>query len=207
MSSSSPRAIPALYAAVVVALLWSAVGPFDRTTWWLEVAPIILVFPLLWATRHRFRLTTLVYVLIAVHAVILLVGGHWSYARVPAGFWVQEAFGMSRNPYDKLGHFAQGFIPAMVAREVFFRLRVINGRGWLVFVIVCVVLAVSATYELIEWGAALALGQGAEEFLGTQGDMWDTQSDMFMALVGSLTALGLLSRMHDAQLDRLSSGR
>ncbi len=207
MSSSSLRAIPALYAAVVVALLWSAVGPFDRTTWWLEVAPIILVFPLLWATRHRFRLTTLVYVLIAVHAVILLVGGHWSYARVPAGFWVQEAFGMSRNPYDKLGHFAQGFIPAMVAREVFLRLRVINGRGWLVFVIVCVVLAVSATYELIEWGAALALGQGAEEFLGTQGDMWDTQSDMFMALVGSLTALGLLSRMHDAQLDRLSSGR
>lgn len=195
-----------LYAAVCLALLWSGIGPFDRTTWWLEIAPILIGFPVMWLTRHRFRLTTLVYVLIAIHAVILMVGGHWSYARVPAGFWVQDWFALSRNPYDKLGHLAQGFVPAMVAREIFLRQGVVNGRRWAAFLITCFVLALSATYELIEWWAALALGQGADEFLGTQGDMWDTQSDMFMAFIGATVALALLSRWHDRQLGTLPSG-
>lgn len=194
-----------LYAAVCLALLWSGIGPFDRTTWWLEIAPILIGFPVMWLTRHRFRLTTLVYVLIAIHAVILMVGGHWSYARVPAGFWVQDWFALSRNPYDKLGHLAQGFVPAMVAREIFLRQGVVNRRRWAAFLITCFVLALSATYELIEWWAALALGQGADEFLGTQGDMWDTQSDMFMAFIGATVALALLSRWHDRQLGALPS--
>lgn len=199
-ADTGTRAMAALYAAVVLGLVWSGIGPYDMATWWMEVAPVLVGFPLLWATRRRFPLTPLLYVLIALHAVILYVGGHWTYARVPAGFVVQEWFGWSRNPYDKLGHFAQGFVPAMIARELFVRLRVVNGRRWLAFTIICVVLAVSATYELIEWGAALALGQGAEEFLGTQGDMWDTQSDMFMALVGATAALVSLARWHDRQL-------
>jgi putative membrane protein len=199
-NSSGARAIIALYVAVVVALVWSGLRPYDRATWFMEVAPVVVAFPLMWATRERFRLTTLLYALIAIHSVILIVGGHWTYARVPIGFEVQEWLSLGRNPYDKLGHFAQGFVPALVARELLVRGRVVRGRGWLAFLLVCVVLAVSATYELIEWGAALALGEGAEEFLGTQGDVWDTQSDMFMALVGVLAALLTLSRWHDRQL-------
>jgi putative membrane protein len=193
-----------LYALVLVALLVSGIRPYDRATWLMEVAPIFIAFPVMWVTRHRFRLTTLLYALIAVHALILIVGGHWTYARVPAGFWVQEWLGLGRNPYDKLGHLAQGFVPAMVAREIFVRLRIVQGRRWLAFVCVCVVLAVSATYELVEWAAALALGQGAEEFLGTQGDVWDTQSDMFMALLGAIAALATLSRAHDRQLSEVA---
>ena len=189
-----------LYAAVLVALVASGIRPYDQGTWLMEVAPLFVAFPLMLGTRHRFRLTTLLYVLIALHAVILMVGGHWTYARVPAGFWVQQWLGLGRNPYDKLGHFAQGFVPAIVAREILLRLRVVRGSGWLAFVIVCIVLAISASYELAEWGAALALGQGADEFLGTQGDIWDTQSDMFMALIGVTVALLTLSRIHDRQL-------
>jgi putative membrane protein len=196
-----------LYGLVVVLLAWSGIRPYDRVTWMLEVAPVVIAFPLLWWTRRTFPLTTLLYVLIAIHAAILIVGGAYSYARVPIGFTVQEWFGLSRNPYDKLGHFAQGFIPAMIAREIFVRRRVINGRGWLVFVIVCVVLAVSASYELIEWAAAVALGQGADEFLGTQGDVWDTQSDMFMALLGAIGALLSLSSLHDRQLAEVDRER
>jgi putative membrane protein len=180
--------------------VWSGIAPYDRLTWLLEVAPVLIALPLLWFTRERARLTTLLHVLMACHAVILIVGGHWTYARVPAGFAVQEWLGLSRNPYDKLGHFAQGFVPAMIAREIFVRSGAVQGRRWLAFLAVCVALAVSACYELIEWGSALALGQGAEEFLGTQGDVWDTQSDMFMALIGSVAALAMLSRRHDWHL-------
>lgn len=162
--------------------------------------PILVVLPLLWATRQRFPLTALLYVLIALHAGVLMAGGAWTYARVPLGDWVREAFELSRNPYDKLGHLMQGFVPALAAREVLLRTGAVAGRRMLTFVVLCIVLAVSATYELVEWAAALALGQGADEFLGTQGDPWDTQSDMFCALLGGLASLLLLSRLHDRQL-------
>lgn len=198
--TTSDRLPTALLAVVVVALVASGIRPYDRGTWVLEVFPVLIAAPLLIATRRRFPLTTLLYVLVALHALILVLGGAYTYARVPAGFWVQEWFGLSRNPYDKLGHLAQGFVPAMVARELFIRLHVVNGARWRAFLIGCVVLAISAMYELIEWWAALALGQGADEFLGTQGYVWDTQSDMFMALVGAVAALLLLSRWHDRQL-------
>lgn len=193
--------VPALYVVVIIGLIVSGLAPYDRATWIMEVAPIFIAFPLMWFTRARFRLTTLLYVLIAIHAVILMVGGAYTYARVPLGFWVQDVLGLNRNPYDKLGHLAQGFVPAMVAREILSRLEVVRGKGWRTFVVLSIVLAISAVYELIEWGAALALGQGADEFLGTQGYVWDTQSDMFMALVGGVIALVALSRVHDRQLE------
>ncbi len=190
----------ALAAIVLVVLAWSGFTPYDRTTWWLEVAPVLVALPLLAATYRSYRLTDLLYVLIAVHCVILMVGGAYTYARVPLGFDLQHWFGLSRNPYDKIGHFAQGFVPAMVAREILLRGRYLKPGRMLAFIVLCIVLAISATYELVEWGAAVALGQGADEFLGTQGDPWDTQSDMFMALLGGAAALLLLSRRHDRQL-------
>jgi putative membrane protein len=183
-----------------VALVLSGLGPFDRTTWWLEIFPILLVVPLLLATARRFPLTPLLYRLILIHALILMVGGHWSYARVPAGFWVQDLLGWQRNPYDRLGHLAQGFIPAIAARELFRRRIPLPAGRWLAFLVVATCLAISACYELVEWWAALALGQGADEFLGTQGDPWDTQWDMFLALVGAILAQLTLSRVHDRQL-------
>ncbi len=192
----------ALGSIVLAALVLSAVGPYDRVTWWMEVAPVLVVLPLLFVTRARFPLTPLLYVLIALHALVRIVGGAYTYARVPAGFWVQEAFDLSRNPYDKLGHFMQGFVPALAAREILLRTGSVASRRIANFVAVCVALAVSASYELIEWAAALALGQGADEFLGTQGDPWDTQSDMFMALVGALVALVSLSAVQDRQIAR-----
>ena len=178
----------------------SGIAPYDRATWAMEVAPVALVLPLLWATHARFPLTSLLYALIFLHAVILIAGGAYTYARVPIGFEVQEWLGLQRNPYDKLGHFAQGFVPALAAREILLRGAWVRDRRMLAFLVVCIVLAVSATYELIEWGAALALGQGADEFLGTQGDPWDTQSDMFCALLGAICALALFGRMHDRQI-------
>jgi putative membrane protein len=196
-----------MWGVVLLALLASGVRPYDRATWLMEVAPVLIALPILWHTLERFPLTRLLYVLIAVHALVLIVGGAYTYARVPAGFWVRDLLGLDRNPYDKLGHFAQGFVPAMVAREIFSRLGVVRSGAWRAFLVVCVVLAVSASYELIEWGAALALGQGADEFLGTQGDPWDTQSDMFMALIGSVSALALLSHWHDRQLAELVTSR
>jgi putative membrane protein len=201
-----PRWLAAGALALVVALVASGWQPYDRATWLMEVAPVLIVLPLLAATRHRYPLTPLLYALIFVHALVLIVGGAWTYARVPAGFWVQELFALSRNPYDKLGHFAQGFVPAIAAREILLRGGFVQGRWMLAFLVVCVVLAISASYELIEWAAALALGQGADEFLGTQGDPWDTQSDMFMALIGAVAALLLLSRRHDAQLSGKTRG-
>lgn len=185
------------------ALLASGIAPFDRATWWMEVAPVFIAAPLLLATGRRFPLSSLLYALIAVHALVLIAGGAWTYARVPAGFWLQEAFHLSRNPYDKLGHFMQGLVPALVAREILLRQGYLSSRAMTGFLCVCVSLAISAVYELIEWGAAVALGQGADEFLGTQGDPWDTQSDMGMAGLGALVAVLLLARWHDRQMARL----
>jgi putative membrane protein len=199
-SPTDPRWLAAGALALVTALLASGWQPYDRATWLMEVAPVLVVLPLLAITRYSYPLTSLLYALIFAHALVLIVGGAYTYARVPAGFWVQELFALSRNPYDKLGHFMQGFVPAIAAREILLRGGFVQGRRMLAFLVVCVVLAISASYELIEWAAALALGQGADEFLGTQGDPWDTQSDMFMALIGAIAALLLLSRRHDAQL-------
>jgi putative membrane protein len=199
------RALTAVTVVFMVGLVLSGIKPHDRTTWLLEVFPVIVALPLLWATRGKFPLTTLLYTLIAIHGIVLLAGGAYSYARVPIGFTVQEAFGWSRNPYDKLGHFMQGFVPAILAREVLVRGHYVRRGRMLAFIAICIPLAFSAFYELIEWWAALALGQGADEFLGAQGDPWDTQSDMFMALLGASAALLLLSRMHDRQVERLAS--
>ncbi len=192
-----------LLAVTAAVLVWSAIGPYDRTTWWLEVAPVLIALPLLLATCRRFPLTGLLYWLIAIHAVILMVGGHYTYARVPAGFWVQELFDLSRNHYDRLGHLAQGFIPAILAREILLQTSPLRPGKWLFVLVACVCLAFSAFYEMIEWWAALIGGGKADEFLATQGDVWDTQWDMFLALIGAIAAQLLLGRAHDRALERL----
>lgn len=197
------RALMVLAVAWSAALIASGIAPRDRLTWFMEVAPVLIAFPLLVATHGRFPFTTLACTLIGVHGLILILGGAYTYAHVPAGFWVQEWLGLERNPYDRLGHFAQGFVPAIVAREILVRVfRFAPGR-FLFFVTTCICLAISAFYELIEWWSALVLGQGAQEFLGTQGDEWDTQWDMFLALVGACVAQLMLSRWHDRQLQAL----
>ena len=193
-----------LLVAVFVLLVLSRVGALEPGTWLLEVAPILIVAPILVLTARRFPLTPLVYRLLFVHALILMLGGHYTYAKVPLGFWAQDAFGLARNHYDRVGHLAQGFVPAMLAREVLLRRSPLKRGKWLGFLVVCVCLALSATYELIEWLAAVLGGSAADAFLGTQGDVWDTQWDMFMALVGATSALLLLSRVHDRQLARLA---
>lgn len=192
-----------LLTGVVIALVISGIAPFERLTWLMEVAPVLIALPVLIATRQGYPLTTLLYVLIAAHALVLIGGGAYSYARVPLGFWLQDLLGTMRNPYDKIGHFMQGFVPAMVAREILLRGGHVSGRRISAFLCLCVALAISACYELIEWAAALSLGQGADEFLGTQGDVWDTQSDMLMALLGASSALLMLSGWHDRQLAKL----
>ncbi|UCV23925.1 DUF2238 domain-containing protein [Ferribacterium limneticum] len=194
-----------LAAIVIAALIVSGIAPFDRATWVMEVAPVLIALPLMIATRQSYPLTMLLTVLIAIHALVLIGGGAYTYARVPLGFWLQDLLGTVRNPYDKIGHLLQGFVPAMVAREILIRGGYVVGRRMTGFVCICIAMAISASYELIEWAAALAMGQGADEFLGTQGDQWDTQSDMFMALIGSSTAMALLSGWHDRQLKRLIS--
>jgi len=188
----------------LLALVLSGLRPFDRTTWMLEVFPIVIALPVLWATYHRYPLTSLLYFFIFLHGLVLMLGGAYSYARVPLGFYIADLFDLSRNPYDKIGHFMQGFVPALVAREILVRGHYIRGRKMLAFIVLCIILAISATYELIEWAAALMLGQGADEFLGTQGDPWDTQSDMFLALIGGITALLVFSGIHDRQIARLT---
>jgi putative membrane protein len=190
----------ALGLLIIAALVVSGIAPHDRATWLLEVAPVLIAGPILALTYRRFPLTHLLYILIAAHAIVLIVGGTYTYARVPLGFWLQQAFDLSRNPYDKIGHFMQGFVPAMVAREILLRGAYVANLRMAAFLSVCIALAISAFYELIEWWTALALGQGAVDFLGTQGDPWDTQSDMFMALIGALVALAALSRMQDRQI-------
>jgi len=194
-------------ASIVVLMLLAVSGarPYDRATWLMEVLPVMVALPVLWITYEKFPLTTLLYACIFIHAAVLILGGAYSYARVPLGYQLQEFFGLNRNPYDKIGHFVQGFVPAMVSREILLRGNYVRGRRMLVFLVICVVLAISAAYELIEWGAALALGQGADEFLGTQGDPWDTQSDMFFAFIGAVVALALFSRIHDRHLAQVGS--
>ncbi len=181
-------------------LVFSGLQPYDRTTWALEVFPVVIALPIMALTYRRFPLTTLLYACIFLHALVLMLGGAYTYARVPLGFHIQDLLQLGRNPYDKIGHFFQGFVPALVAREILLRGAYVQGRRMLAFIVVCIVLAISASYELIEWGAAVALGQGADEFLGTQGDPWDTQSDMLLALIGASSALLLFSRRHDRQI-------
>jgi putative membrane protein len=188
---------------LVLSLIISGSNPFDRGTWFMEVLPVLIVVPLLIHTYKRFPLTNLLYVLIFIHCMVLIVGGTYTYARVPFGFEMAEWFGLDRNPYDKIGHFMQGFVPAIAAREILLRNDILKHGKMLIFIVISIVLAISASYELIEWAAALALGEGAEEFLGTQGYEWDTQSDMFFALIGSVSALFLLSKWHDRQLYKL----
>jgi putative membrane protein len=189
--------------ALLLILALSAIHPYDRTTWFMEVAPIFIALPIMAATYRRFPLTTLLYVLIFIHALILIAGGSYTYARVPLGFWIQDMFSLSRNPYDKIGHFMQGFVPFLLMREILLRGGYLGSRSMAAFLSVCVAMAISAWYELIEWWSALALGQGADEFLGTQGDPWDTQSDMFFAFIGATTALAIMSRLHDRQMNRM----
>jgi putative membrane protein len=189
-----------LLALTAIALTASGIRPYDRATWYLEVAPVVIGAAVLIATYRRFPLTPLLYRLIFLHALILILGGHYTYARVPLGFWAQDLLDLGRNHYDRFAHFAQGFVPALIAREVLLRKSPLRPGGWLFFLATCVCLAFSATYELVEWLSAVLGGSAADEFLGTQGDVWDTQWDMFMALLGAIAALVTLSKVHDRQL-------
>ena len=200
MPLSSPRLPLALGLIVLLALAVSAIAPADRVVWWMEVLPAMLAVVLLGATWRRFPLTSLLYWLIAAHALVLILGGAYTYAHVPLGFWLQDVFELARNPYDRIGHFMQGFVPAMIAREILLRRGFVRAGRMAAFLCICVALAISAFYEMIEWWAALIMEQGATEFLGTQGDVWDTQWDMFLALVGATLAVSLLGRWHDRQL-------
>ncbi len=196
--------LPLVLLAVVLAiLLWSAVQPKDRFTWWLEVSPVLVVLPLLIVTGRRFPLTPLLYVAIAVHMAILMVGGHYTYAEMPLFNWLRDELHLARNHYDRVGHLAQGFVPALAAREILLRRTPLRPGGWLFILVVCVCLAVSAAYELIEWGVAEASGDEAVAFLATQGDPWDTQKDMALALLGSVLAQLAFARLHDRQLAQL----
>lgn len=192
-----------LLALVAAALVVSRIGPYDPVTWFLEILPILIIAPVLVATHKKFPLTPLLYRLLFVHALILILGGHYTYARVPVGYWFQDLLDLSRNHYDRLGHFAQGFVPAILVREVLLRRSPLVRGKWLFFLTVSVCLAFSAFYEFTEWWAAVAGGEGAENFLGTQGDVWDTQWDMFLAFVGAITSQVILSRVHDRQLGEL----
>jgi putative membrane protein len=200
------RAHLGLLAGVAVMFVWSAIRPYDYFIWFLEVLPAVLGIGFVAAIYHRFRLTDLAYVLIAIHAVILIVGGHYTYAKVPLFHWIQDVFHQSRNNYDKVGHFAQGFVPAILVREVLLRTSPLRPGRWLFSLVVLVCLGLSAFYEFIEWWVALATGSSAEAFLGTQGYVWDTQSDMLYCFVGSILSLVLLTRLHDRHLAALRGG-
>lgn len=200
--TSVPMLHRVLLVSFVVVLAWSGIAPRDGLTWLLEVLPAILGAVVLVALYPSRRLTDLVLVLVWIHAAILCVGGHYTYAEVPAFNWLRDEFGLARNYYDRVGHLAQGFVPAMVAREILLRVGVVNGRRWLFFLVTCICLAISACYEFIEWWVALASGQAAEAFLGTQGDVWDTQWDMFLAFIGAMVGQLLLGAWHDTQLSR-----
>ena len=199
MKAREPAALLAVGAAMLV---WSGINPSDRTTWILEVFPIFVAVPLLLATARRFPLTPLAYRLIFVHALILMLGGHYTYAQVPLGFWMQRVFGFTRNHYDRIGHLAQGFVPAIIAREILIRRSPLGPGKWLFVIVLCVCLAISACYEFIEWWSALLGGSAADAFLGTQGDPFDTQADMRMALMGAVAAQLLLARAHDRQISQ-----
>lgn len=198
----NPLFLPVGALLLALFLVYTGVSAAEKVTWIMEVTPVIIIVPLLLLTAKRYPLTPLLYALIFFHAIILMVGGQYTYAKVPIGFDVQAWLDLSRNPYDKLGHFFQGLVPALAAREILARGQYVRGRKMLAFLVCCVALAISATYELIEWWAALAMGQGADDFLGTQGDPWDTQSDMFCALLGALTTVIVLAGVHCRQLKR-----
>jgi putative membrane protein len=190
----------------IAVFIWSLIHPHDYFTWTLEVFPAIIGIILIIALRKSFPLTPLLLTLLTIHAIILMVGGHYTYAEVPLGFWMKDVFRLGRNDYDRIGHFAQGFVPAIVAREILIRRNVVRGRGWLYVIIVAICLAISAAYELLEWRVSIATGSSGDAFLGTQGDVWDTQEDMATALVGALAAPLVLGRLHDRQLSRLEAG-
>ncbi len=192
-----------LLGATALVLLWSGIRPYDALTWLLEVGPVLIGIPILLLTYRSRRLSPLLYRLLFIHAVILIVGGHYTYARVPAGFWLQDAFDLARNHYDRLGHIAQGFVPAILAREILLRATPLRRGAWLSFIVISICLGFSALYELIEWAAALVSEEAAQSFLGTQGDNWDTQWDMFMALCGAVASLILMSEQHDRSLQRI----
>lgn len=193
-----------LLMSIIIILIWSGINPFDSFTWILEVLPALIGGTILVITYSKFKFTTLVYILIWIHALILIVGGHYTYAEMPLFNWLRDTFNLARNYYDRLGHIAQGFIPAMVTREIFIRKSIVNKKEWLGFIIVSICLAISASYELIEFAVAKFTGTAAEAFLGTQGDIWDTQWDMLFALVGSILSLAILSKYHDKQLERIN---
>lgn len=199
MLPRSPAFITGLIVATL-ALVLSGIAPKERLTWFLEAGPVLIFLPVLWWRNKKFALTPLLYLLLAFHAVVLCVGARYTYAEVPAGDWLRDALHLSRNPYDKLGHFTQGFVPAILLREIFLRRGVLRRDAWLMPVIIGCCLGFSALYELFEWMTALAVGQGADSFLGTQGDPWDTQSDMAFAAIGAAIALFALGRLHDRQL-------
>ena len=204
MPTASPTKFEflAMFLITGAVFVWSAIGSTDRITWWLEVAPVLIGLAILVPTYRRFPLTGLLYWLIVIHAVILMVGGHYTYAKVPVGFWVQDLLDLSRNHYDRLGHFAQGFIPAILAREILLRTSPLRPGKWLFVIVACICLAFSAFYEMIEWWAAVLGGEASTDFLGTQGDIWDTQWDMFIALIGAMTAQLLLGSWHDRRLTK-----
>jgi putative membrane protein len=204
-SERVPGYLYVLGGSLIIVLAWSGFHPREIATWWLEVTPVLIAVPVLVVTYRRFPLTPLAYVLVSLHAIILLIGGHYTYAEVPLFNWLRDALSLTRNHYDRVGHLAQGFVPAILAREILLRKSPLRGGGWLFFLVCCVCLAISAFYELIEWWAALLTSpETGTAFLGTQGDAWDTQWDMFLALVGSVAAQWSLSRFHQAQLDRLT---
>ncbi|MET0262292.1 MAG: DUF2238 domain-containing protein [Rariglobus sp.] len=201
------------FALLVPVIVWSWIAPHDRVTWWLEAGPVLVAAGLIVVLRTRFPLSTLLLVLAWLHCVVLLVGAHYTYALVPAFDWLRDAMGGTRNNYDKLGHFVQGFVPAILAREIFLRSSALGNRGdgtpsrWLGFIVVSVCVGFSAIYELVEWAVAEMSGEGAESFLGTQGYVWDTQSDMAFALIGAVSALVLLSKIHDRSLAKVLAAR
>jgi len=206
MKSAANVRVPLVLLAIgALVLAWSAIRPHDYFTWILEVFPAIIGFVIIAATYRRFPLTPLAYTLLMIHAAILMVGGHYTYAEVPLGYWMRDVLHTARNDYDRIGHFAQGFVPAIVAREILIRRKVVRGRGWIYFIVVSICLAISAAYELLEWRVSIASGSAGDAFLGTQGNTWDTQEDMATALVAAMVAPLVLGWLHDRQIARLEN--
>ena len=199
------KLIYTLLGLTVLLLIWSAINPYEYFTWFLEVLPAIIGVLVLIITFNRFRFTNFVYVLIFFHCAILIIGGHYTYAEVPLFDWIQDALNQTRNNYDKVGHFAQGFVPAMIARELLIRKQVVNTTKWLNFIVVCIAMAISVTYEFIEWAVSLGTGEGGDSFLGTQGYIWDTQSDMLYATIGAILALVIFGKYHSSQIKAMET--